>query len=265
MKRKCCKTIAWGLSLLSLLFYKLPVYASAGDPGDSAKRMFKMITVFALAAAAVIVIIIIIVQLRKGSGSGIVNEDSGSFVEKMERKREKKTQQYEQQNLQTPLSYPEPNSFVQPAPFPQAPVEQDNTVLKPMPSGESGYVPQPAIPYEQPVVSQEPQGVSIYSRSPRPEKVVLVDKKTQQKFQVPMADRIVIGRNSNMSQLVLKGDKAVSGKHCTLIYEMGQFYLEDLGSANGTYVNQKKIKGKIEIANGDELVMGRRKFEVQFL
>lgn len=245
MNKKDCKILVWGLSTMSLLFLKLPVYASAGNPGDSAREMIRMITIFGLAAAALIIIIIIIAQLRKSRSRRMMDADTNAISEKFERNKEQK------------------NDF--------NPSGNDSMVNQTeFTGGESvnDFTPQSGDMFDNSDDDSSQDTVvlsSIPKPSEEPKDIMLIEKNTQDKIQVPIAEEIIIGRNSNVSDLVLKGDKAVSGKHCKIIYEDGKFFIEDIGSSNGTYVNQTKIKGKTEIVRGDELVMGRRKYQFQYM
>ena len=64
----------------------------------------------------------------------------------------------------------------------------------------------------------------------------------------------VIGRASELSQVVLV-DGQVSRAHCVINREGGGFQVEDLGSRNGTFVNEKKI-AKCPLKHGDSLRVG---------
>lgn len=64
----------------------------------------------------------------------------------------------------------------------------------------------------------------------------------------------VIGRDSELSQVVLI-DGQVSRAHCVVSREGGGFQVEDLGSRNGTFVNEKKI-AKTPLKHGDTLRIG---------
>lgn len=66
-----------------------------------------------------------------------------------------------------------------------------------------------------------------------------------------------IGKNKDENDLVLQ-DEMISRNHAEIIREFESFYLVDLESANGTFVNGRKLRaGKREIlANGDQIVLG---------
>jgi predicted component of type VI protein secretion system len=48
----------------------------------------------------------------------------------------------------------------------------------------------------------------------------------------------------------------VSRRHCELFEVGGQLMLRDLGSANGTFVNGKRVTGEQSLKHGDELTVG---------
>jgi len=56
------------------------------------------------------------------------------------------------------------------------------------------------------------------------------------------------------AQIVLR-DTTVSGQHASLRYEDGKFFITDLDSSNGTYLNDKKI-AREELKDNDVLRIG---------
>ena len=67
-----------------------------------------------------------------------------------------------------------------------------------------------------------------------------------------------IGRGSD-SNLRLREDSAISRKHCLIFKNManGDFFLRDLESSNGTFVNNKHLHGEeVRIENGDIIGLG---------
>ena len=51
-------------------------------------------------------------------------------------------------------------------------------------------------------------------------------------------------------------DPAVSRQHAQITWREGQFFLEDLGSTNGTFVNDQRVVGIVALNNGDLINLG---------
>jgi hypothetical protein len=73
-------------------------------------------------------------------------------------------------------------------------------------------------------------------------------------------DRMTIGRRPDSD--VFLDDVTVSRDHALLVKRSGDYYLDDLGSLNGTYVNRHRIESH-RLEDGDELQVG--KFKLTFL
>ena len=69
---------------------------------------------------------------------------------------------------------------------------------------------------------------------------------------------ISIGRSGN-NKIVLK-DPYISKNHLKIVEDEGDFYVEDLNSANGTYINGEKIMDAVKIKNGDRIKIGQVEF-----
>jgi hypothetical protein len=63
-----------------------------------------------------------------------------------------------------------------------------------------------------------------------------------------------LGRDVN-NTIVIDDDFA-SGSHAVLTYRGRAWYVEDLGSTNGTYVNGNPVEGIGQLGFGDELQLG---------
>lgn len=70
-----------------------------------------------------------------------------------------------------------------------------------------------------------------------------------------------------MGDIVLDYERSrtVSSRHCETSVRGGKFYIRDLQSSNGTYVNGSKILSETEIFSGNILKLGilEMKFEVR--
>ncbi len=72
---------------------------------------------------------------------------------------------------------------------------------------------------------------------------------------------IVFGRKEGCD--VVLNDPKMSGEHCGIFYENGKYVLEDFDSTNGTYVNTTKVKGEIDLNNGDTVLIGASRITVK--
>jgi pSer/pThr/pTyr-binding forkhead associated (FHA) protein len=63
-----------------------------------------------------------------------------------------------------------------------------------------------------------------------------------------------LGRATN-NDIVIP-ESTVSGKHATITNEGGNFYITDIGSTNGTFINNQRIQGKHQLKPGDIIRVG---------
>jgi pSer/pThr/pTyr-binding forkhead associated (FHA) protein len=54
----------------------------------------------------------------------------------------------------------------------------------------------------------------------------------------------------------------VSGRHCALVQRQGKVLARDLGSASGTFVNDRPLYGEVELHDGDRLRVGPLLFAI---
>lgn len=66
---------------------------------------------------------------------------------------------------------------------------------------------------------------------------------------------VTIGR-SPRNDISIPGDHALSRHHALIVELHGNFYLEDLGSRNGTTVNGKQIHARTLLRASDKILMG---------
>ena len=68
-----------------------------------------------------------------------------------------------------------------------------------------------------------------------------------------------IGRAQD-NNIQIKDDNKVSRYHCKLLRKGNQFYVQDLGSSNGTLVNGETFAGEFKLFGGEELKVGETLF-----
>jgi len=72
----------------------------------------------------------------------------------------------------------------------------------------------------------------------------------------PVGQSIEIGRSKNCGLALV--DLHVSSRHARLwLSEQGSYLLEDLGSSNGTRINHKEVKSRVELVDGDKIFVGK--------
>jgi hypothetical protein len=72
---------------------------------------------------------------------------------------------------------------------------------------------------------------------------------------------ILVGRADD-STLVLTDDFA-SSRHARLTNRGGQWYVEDLGSTNGTYLDQQRVQGPLLVGSGQPIRIGQTVLELR--
>ncbi len=70
------------------------------------------------------------------------------------------------------------------------------------------------------------------------------------------AERLTVGRRPDSD--IFLDDVTVSRDHAVLVRRGSDYYLDDLGSLNGTYVNRRRIESH-RLSDGDELQVGKYK------
>ena len=71
---------------------------------------------------------------------------------------------------------------------------------------------------------------------------------------LPLQGTVVIGRSADAD--IVLDDQQVSRKHARVTAKNGTAIVEDLQSANGTYINQAELHSPAQLDPGDELLIG---------
>ncbi len=90
----------------------------------------------------------------------------------------------------------------------------------------------------------------------------LINRKERLPFKIQehyyIGDNTYIGRDES-NDVVLK-DRFISKKHARIIKDQGIYFIEDLNSANGIYLNGERINEAIELKDKDLIDIGQVEF-----
>ncbi len=94
----------------------------------------------------------------------------------------------------------------------------------------------------------------------RPYKLKMIDPATSQIF--PLGEEVTIGRAPGCS-VPLADDTYVSQLHARIYIRDGKPFVEDLGSTNGTFVNEQKLAAPAMLQPGDKVRVGQTIMELR--
>jgi pSer/pThr/pTyr-binding forkhead associated (FHA) protein len=72
---------------------------------------------------------------------------------------------------------------------------------------------------------------------------------------------VILGRDANCDLSVM--DEALSAHHARITYHHAQWWLEDLNSTNGTFLNHEKLTTPVVVITGDEFRCGNTSFGIR--
>jgi hypothetical protein len=114
---------------------------------------------------------------------------------------------------------------------------------------------------------RRPRATEPRQRQPRrqrrgaPSKVVVLDERGGRSATHRLAGTLQIGRASSCQ--IRPDDTYVSQLHAKISDRNGAWVVEDLGSTNGTYLNQRKVTVPTELSAGDRIRIGKTILEVR--
>jgi pSer/pThr/pTyr-binding forkhead associated (FHA) protein len=98
-------------------------------------------------------------------------------------------------------------------------------------------------------------------RGKAPRLLVVLDERGHRVESVRLDGPVDIGRAEGC-RLRLR-DSYVSAFHARIFQRDGSWFVEDLGSTNGTYLNQRRITAPTEVRSGDRLKLGKTSLELR--
>ncbi len=112
----------------------------------------------------------------------------------------------------------------------------------------------------------QPGGAAKAGRAARasPTKLVVVGPRADDGAEgtAMLGDELTIGRAPGCD-LVLGADNFVSAHHARVFRRGQEYWVEDLGSTNGTLLNDRRISTAVPLRRGDRLQVGRTLLELQ--
>lgn len=90
----------------------------------------------------------------------------------------------------------------------------------------------------------------------------LINRKDSLPFKVKevynLKDTVAIGRK-NDNDIVIK-DPTISNQHARITLDEDYYFIEDLDSANGTFLNGYRLMDVVKLKNGDRIKLGQVEF-----
>jgi hypothetical protein len=97
--------------------------------------------------------------------------------------------------------------------------------------------------------------------SSAPERLVMLEPNGQHGQVFDLGDELTVGRAIGCG-IALPDDTFVSTLHARVFRRDGDLFVEDLGSTNGTFVNDRQVTGTVPIHRGDRLQVGKTVLEM---
>lgn len=94
-----------------------------------------------------------------------------------------------------------------------------------------------------------------------PRKAVVVEGEQLRGKTFELGEELTIGRSDKCA--IVLDDAYVSQLHARIFSKNDVFLAEDLGSTNGTYVNQRRITAPVELQRGDRVKIGKTVLELK--
>lgn len=82
------------------------------------------------------------------------------------------------------------------------------------------------------------------------------DRKQTTRYWTIDADSVIIGRSDEEADVVIP-ERQISRQHIRIFRDGKQYFVEDLNSRNGTWIDNEQLKGKRELRDGAEIHLAR--------
>ncbi len=108
----------------------------------------------------------------------------------------------------------------------------------------------------------QPGVVPTAARSARPpDHVALLTPEGGKPQVYPLDDELILGRAGQCH--VVLSDAYASQVHARIFRRDGGYFIEDMGSTNGTYLNRKRVTSPTAVNRGDRIRIGKTELELR--
>jgi pSer/pThr/pTyr-binding forkhead associated (FHA) protein len=94
-----------------------------------------------------------------------------------------------------------------------------------------------------------------------PLKLKVVDPPQRRGRVFELGEEVTVGRSPGCA-VSLEDDTFTSTVHARVFRRQGELWLEDLGSTNGTWLNDERVEGLARLQRGDRVKVGSTILEV---
>lgn len=84
-------------------------------------------------------------------------------------------------------------------------------------------------------------------------------------FKLPPFEHIILGANKTDADIAIAGDEGIESRHCEINYHFGKYYVRDLKTSGGTYLNGERLSNETELRSADVISLGHARLMVKLL
>lgn len=105
-------------------------------------------------------------------------------------------------------------------------------------------------------------GGSTFGRRKGSDGVIAVLRQVDRKRLIPIDRAVILVGRSAECDVVITTSQKISRQHCCLVQSDQSYFVRDLGSMNGVWLNGEKVNREAEMKAGDRLCIGDVEFKL---
>ena len=82
-------------------------------------------------------------------------------------------------------------------------------------------------------------------------------------FKLPPFEHITLGSSRTEADIAINNDEGIESRHCEINYHFGKYYVRDLKTMAGTYLNGERLNNETELRSSDVISLGHAKLMVK--